>query len=163
MTNIIEIGDKVTRIFAWSADKTPSDKNFHIGTVLEVLMQGRYFRISGLESLAPADRVQLIEKGNVKAFPKFIYLNEAVSRKIYDRAVRNGFRACVTATNFDRDEFEVTSDASHIAKIRFADTSDDCFGNCDCMDFKVRHHICKHLAFIAVEEIYTVLEERKVA
>lgn len=60
----IKIGDRVIRSFAWKADENPTDKNFHIGTVESVITRGRsvYYKISGLDRFAPADRVKKLRR-----------------------------------------------------------------------------------------------------
>lgn len=62
MNQQIQKGDKVIRTFAWKETENPSDKNFHIGEVLEVFQRGQftYYDIDGLDNFAPADRVKLV-------------------------------------------------------------------------------------------------------
>lgn len=166
----IKIGDRVAAQFAWTATELPTAKNWHDGEVTEIIERRLgehsffYYRISGLDAPHPQDRVILIEQGETVS-PAFVHLTEAKAAAALHKAHSKGWRGCVTAWNFDRTEFEVTSDSNNEYRVmlHFSDSSDEIFGSCDCLHFRNCKKICKHLALVAIDELYSTFEQRKAA
>lgn len=55
--------------YPWMADELPSDENFHIGKILEIVERRQhcfYVRVEGKASLVPIDRVVILKRHKPK-------------------------------------------------------------------------------------------------
>lgn len=166
----IETGDRVAVIFAWREDETPTDANFHIGRVTNVFYkemdncQLLKFEVEGVDYPVSADRVMLIEKGNLNALPVFVHLTDYKCAEVLGKAKAKGFRGFIVARNYDRTVFEVESNGNTYKQtITYSEITEEIFGSCDCLSFVNRRQLCKHLSVVGVTEIFSSVYQQKLA